>query len=85
MRYSIGHFTECCKNRDLEVWIYEEGDLYGVSLSTRFPESGRTVTRRTFESLQEAYKVFEKLVSWMVFEHYTEDQKRQFLETGTMA
>ena len=80
MIYTIAHMEECCKdegNMNLELEVH--GNKYCVA----YGKTGAW-TRRKFDSLTEAYKVFEKLASWMVFSLYPEQYRRQYLTTGKM-
>ena len=80
MHYTIVHMEECCKDLNMILDLEAEGNKYSVVYGSRIgPWS-----RRQFDSLPEAYKVFEKLASWMVFGLYSEKNRREFLETGTM-
>lgn len=79
MIYTIAVMTECCTENPLTLEIGRKGNKYTVSLG----RSGEW-TRNTFDSMADAYKVFEKLSSWLVMGLYPEAAKRQFLATGTM-
>ena len=79
MIYTIAVITECCKENPLTVEIGVKGNEYTVSLG----REGQ-YTSNTFKSMADAYKVFEKLSSWLVIGLYSESAKRHFLETGTM-
>lgn len=83
MNYTIATLTEHCKDHPLtlDIIFNSHGNKYLVYLSGG--ESGAR-TSATFDSLMEAYKVFEKLSSWIVFCYYSEEDKRKYLETGTM-
>lgn len=79
MIYTIAVITECCTENPLTAEIGKEGNRYTVSLG----RNGEW-TRNTFDSITDAYKVFEKLSSWLVMGLYPESAKRQFLATGKM-
>ena len=79
MIYTIATMTECCTENPLTLEIGRKGNKYTVSLG----RSGEW-TRNTFDSMADAYKVFEKLSSWLVMGLYPEAAKRQYLTTGTM-
>lgn len=79
MIYTIAVMTECCAENPLTLEIGVQGNKYTVSLG----RSGEW-TRNTFDSMADAYKVFEKLSSWLVMGLYSEAAKRQYLTTGTM-
>lgn len=81
MNYTIATLTECCKDHPLTLDISSRGNKYLVYLSGG--ESGE-YTSATFDSLTEAYKVFEKLSSWIIFGYYAEKDKRTYLATGLM-
>ena len=46
-------------------------------------KNGRIVSRM-FDDLLDAYKVFEKIVSWVVFGLYADNDRMDFIEKGTM-
>lgn len=79
MYYTIATLTENCTENPLKLSIDVHGNEYIVWL---FNENGRT--KKYFKDLKDAYKVFEKLSSWIIFGYYSEKDRRQFLETGTM-
>lgn len=66
---------------DLILTIGRCGNKITIELYNKETEES---TIRKFDNLTEAYKVFEKLSSWIVFSLYSEKSKRQFLSTGTM-
>lgn len=80
MIYTIATMQGHCTDRPLTLEIEAQGNKYSVSL---YSKEGST-TRRVFDELTDAYKVFEKLSSWIVFGYYSEEDKRKYLETGTM-
>lgn len=73
MIYTIAVITECCKENPLTVEIGVKGNEYTVSLG----REGQ-YTSNTFKSMADAYKVFEKLSSWLVMGLYPESAKRHF-------
>lgn len=79
MNYTIATLEEA--HGPLSLNIDHDGDRYTVGLYNR---DTKEYTHKTFDSIQEAYKVFEKLSSWIVFSYYKETEKRKYLETGTM-
>ena len=82
MNYTIISMTEHCKDDPMTLSIDKTGNKYDVWLSGG--TDPRRYTHRTFDALTEAYKVFEKIASWMVFGYYSEADRRRYLETGTM-
>lgn len=79
MNYTIAKFDEV--QGRLTVDISKSGNEYEVSI---WDKEEKASTIKTFSDLQDAYKVFEKLVSWCVFGYYTDKQRKEFLLTGTM-
>ena len=79
MIYTIAILDDVQGN--LKLIIDKSGNKYTVAL---YNKETSEQTAQTFDSILEAYKVFEKLSSWIVFSYYTEKEKRQFLTTGTM-
>lgn len=70
---------------DVSRWvfysIYVVGDKYEVRAHSI--KDGRRVSRQ-FDELTEAYKVFEKIVSWICFGLYADKDRLDFIEYGTM-
>ena len=79
MIYTIATMTECREN-PLTLEIGKKGNKYTVCLGRH-----GDWTCQTFDSLEEAYKVFEKASSWLIMGLYPEAAKRHFVKTGTMA
>lgn len=79
MIYTIAQLEEA--QGSLILNIDKNGNMYTVGL---YNKETKEYTSQTFNSIAEAYKVFEKLSSWIIFSYYTEKAKRQFLATGTM-
>lgn len=79
MHYSIGNFEQVQGN--LIIDISKSGNQYVVGI---WDKEEHASTTKTFDRLSEAYKVFEKLVSWCVFGYYKDSDKKDFLKTGTM-
>ena len=68
-------------NRNVNYSINTAGEAYEVIAYSK--KSGRIV-RRKFYDLMEAYNVFEKVVSWIVFGMYSDNDRMDFIENGTM-
>lgn len=79
MNYTIATFEQVHGN--LIVDISKSGNEYTVGI---WDKELHESTTQTFHDLQEAYKVFEKIVSWCVFGFYKDSDKKKFLKTGTM-
>ena len=79
MHYTIASFEQVYGN--LTIDICSSGNQYVVGI---WDKEEHASTTKTFDSLQEAYKVFEKLVSWCVFGYYKDSDKKEFLKTGKM-
>ena len=79
MNYTIATFEQVHGN--LNIDISKSGNKYVVGI---WDKEEHASTNKTFDSLQDAYKVYEKLISWCVFGYYTDKAKKQFLTTGTM-
>ena len=45
---------------------------------------GGQLTSRMFDDINEAYKMFEKLSSWIIYGLYAHNDRRQYLLTDTM-
>lgn len=68
-------------SRQVHYSINKVGNKYAVRAYS--DKDGRNVSR-TFDDLMEAYKVFEKIVSWIVFGFYADKDRMDFIEKGTM-
>lgn len=68
-------------SRQVHYSINKVGNKYAVRAYS--DKDGRNVSRR-FDELTEAYKVFEKIVSWVVFGLYADKDRMDFIEKGTM-
>lgn len=68
-------------SRQVHYSINKVGNKYAVRAYS--DKDGRNVSRR-FDELTEAYKVFEKIVSWVVFGLYADKDRMDFIENGTM-
>ena len=79
MNYTIASFEQVHGN--LNIDISASGNKYVVGI---WDKEKHESTTKTFDSLQDAYKVYEKLISWCVFGYYKDSDKKQFLKTGTM-
>lgn len=64
-------------SRQVHYSINKVGNKYAVRAYS--DKTGRTVSRR-FDELEEAYRVFEKIVSWIVFGMYTDKDRMDFIE-----
>lgn len=67
--------------REVRYSINKCGNKYDVR--AHGDKSGRFASRE-FENLKEAYEVFEKIVSWVVFGMYANKDRMDFIENGTM-
>ena len=65
----------------LKLILDKAGNKYTITL---YNKETKDSTHNTFDTLPDAYKVFEKLSSWIIFSYYSEAAKRQYLSTGTM-
>lgn len=79
MIYTIAILEDVQGN--LKLIFDKNGNKYTVSI---YNTETKEDTSTTFDTIQDAYKVFEKLSSWFIFSYYSEKNKRQFLATGTM-
>ena len=68
-------------SRQVHYSISKVGNKYAVRAHN--DKNGRSVSR-TFDELMEAYKVFEKIVSWVVFGLYADNDRMDFIGKGTM-
>lgn len=68
-------------SRQVHYSINKVGNKYAVRAHN--DKNGRSVSR-TFDELMEAYKVFEKIVSWVVFGMYSDNDRMDFILKGTM-
>lgn len=68
-------------SRQVHYSINKVGNKYAVRAYS--DKTGRDVSRR-FDELTEAYKVFEKIVSWVVFGLYADKDRMDFIEKETM-
>lgn len=59
-------------SRQVHYSINKVGSKYAVRAYN--DKNGRSVSR-TFDELMEAYKVFEKIVSWVVFGLYADNDR----------
>lgn len=64
-------------SRKVHYSINKVGNKYAVRAYS--DKTGRSVSRR-FDELEEAYRVFEKIVSWIVFSMYTDKDRMDFIE-----
>lgn len=84
MNYSIAVLEECCKDDPLKLDISKSGNKYTVTLARPTETGEHEYATQTFDSLMDAYKVFEKLSSWIIFSLYSYENKKSYLLTGTM-
>lgn len=68
-------------SRQVHYSINKVGNKYAVRAHN--DKNGRSVSR-TFDDLMDAYKVFEKIVSWVVFGLHEDNDRMDFIEKGTM-
>ena len=68
-------------SRQVHYSINKVGNKYAVRAYN--DKNGRSVSRR-FDEPMDAYKVFEKIVSWIVFGLYADKDRMDFIEKGTM-
>lgn len=80
MNYTMATMTNGDMSDPLVLSMDKCGNKYTVWLS----DGGHDFTRRTFYRLDEAYAVFEKIASWMIYGLYTSAEKRRFLATGKL-
>lgn len=67
--------------RDIDLTIDTKGNKYTVGL---YNKESKQYTHNDFDNLNDAYKVFEKLSSWLIYGLYSEESKRDYLLTNTM-
>ena len=79
MTYTIGEFDHV--HGGIKIDINKSGNNYYVGIWDKEMHSSVT---KTFGNLLDAYRVYEKLVSWCVFSCYSTDDKKYFLINGTM-
>ena len=79
MSYTIATFDQVQGN--LIIDISTCGNQWVVSIWDK--EEHASTTAR-FDTLEDAYKVYEKMVAWSVFSYYSDEDKKTFLRTGTM-
>ena len=77
MNYTIA--TMKCPNSGSQLTIDKSGNGYTVHYS----HAGEHTSRK-FSDINEAYKVFEKLSSCMIYGLYAHNDRRQYLLTDTM-
>lgn len=79
MGFTITRIDDISRNVNYSInySINTDGEAYEVIAYSK--KSGRSVSRR-FDELEEAYRVFEKIVSWIVFGMYTDKDRMDFIE-----
>ena len=82
MSYTIASFETHSGDYSVHLDIGKKGNKYIVTLYS--DEMPHVYNHNTFDSLQAAYAVYEKLVSWCVYGYYSLDNKREYLIIGTM-
>ena len=68
-------------SRQVHYSINKCGNNYAVRAYS--DKNGRSVSR-WFDEPEEAYKMFEKIVYWIVFGMHTDKYRMDFIEKGTM-
>ena len=82
MIYTIASTDTHCNEYNQHLTIEKIGNKYAVYLTG--DEMPHVYTSRTFDTLMDAYKVYEKISSWFIFGCYSFDDRREYLMTGTM-
>lgn len=77
MNYTIA--TMKSPNSGAQLIIDKSGNGYTVHYS----HEGQ-LTSRKFDDINTAYKMFEKLSSWIIYGLYAHNDRREYLLTGTM-
>ena len=77
MNYTIA--TLECPHTGAQLDFIKDGNGYVIHYSHEEQH-----TSRKFSDINEAYKVFEKLSSWMIYGLYAHNDRREYLLTGTM-
>lgn len=68
-------------SREVHYGIVQDGNKYLVVAHS--DKTGRNVSR-SFDELTGAYVVFEKIVGWIVFGMYSDNDRMDFILKGTM-
>lgn len=68
-------------SRQVHYSINKAGNKYAVRAYS--DKTGRNVSR-SFDELTGAYVVFEKIVGWIVFGMYSDNDRMDFILKGTM-
>ena len=66
-------------SKQVHYSINKVGNKYAVRAYS--DKTGRNVSRR-FDKLTEAYKVFERIVYWIVFGLHADNDRMDFIEKG---
>ena len=77
MEYTIARM----ESRNISLSIDKIGNEYLVGL---WDKEDHSSTTKRFGTIELAYKVFEKISSWLVFGYYSNEDKKTYLKTGTM-
>lgn len=82
MTYTIARMQECGPHIEKPMTL-----LIGKGTTKYIVSLGRdgVWTHKSFDTLPEAHKVFDKLAGWLIYGCYSDDGRRSYLETGTMA
>lgn len=85
MYYTIASLESPHTGDTLE--INKDGNKYVVYLTHKDEDGGEPYSlhaHRKFDELGDAYKVFEKLSSWIIYGFYDFYQRREYLLTDAM-
>ena len=82
MNYTIAVLEECNFGEGkLNLTIDRSGNKYLVGL---YNTDTKEYTYNTFDSIDDAFKVFSQLSEWIIKSYYTEECKRHYLLNGTI-
>ena len=77
MNYTIATLKEHnMGNGNLELTIDKSGNSYLVGL---YNTETKLYTYNTYNSIDDAFKMFSQLSEWIVKSYYTEEYKREYL------
>jgi len=82
VNYTLVHM-EAVQRGDY-ISIEKSGNKYLVFLGHKRDGEESEFVHKEFDSLQAAYKVYEKLSLWLVFGLYSFKDRKSYLLTGTM-
>ena len=77
MEYTIARM----ESRNISLNIDRIGNEYLVGL---WDKENHSSTTKRFGTIELAYKVFEKISSWLVFGYFSNEDIKTYLKTGTM-